>query len=211
MQEETGVKPFASIPVGVDTSFFTPSYRNGHPDIHVLFVGRLIRRKGLDLVLEAARIFPSVKFSLVGTAYDREDSAFASELRRRTVEEGLSNVRFLGKLLQVEIRDLMQEADILLLPSKIEGIPKVTLEAAATGLPCIVFEDYETPSVINGVTGFQTKTFEEMIDRLRVLIENQNLRREMGACAVEHAKKFDWNLIAKQWERLFLDMLANII
>jgi len=203
VQRETGVKPFPSIPVGVDTSFFTPGFRNGHPGIDVVFVGRLIQRKGPDFVLEAARVFPRVEFSLVGTSYGREDSTFASELKRRTLEEGLSNVRFLGKLLQADIRKLMQQADILLLPSRVEGIPKVTLEAAATGLPCIVFEDYRTPSVINGVTGFQTRTSEEMIDRLRSLIENETLRRKMGAAAVEHARKFDWNLITKQWEDIF--------
>jgi glycosyltransferase involved in cell wall biosynthesis len=44
----------------------------------------------------------------------------------------------------------MRESDILLVPSRLEGIPRVTLEAAAAGLPAVVFDDYQTPSVLLG-------------------------------------------------------------
>jgi len=203
IEREIGLKSCFCIPVGVDTNFFTPIPRNGSNHIHIIFVGRLIERKGVHLVLEAARIFPGVEFVIVGTSYDREDNLFATGLMQRTLQEGLRNVNFLGKLSQVELRDLMQTSDILLLPSRIEGIPKVTLEAAATGMPCIVFNDYRTPSVLHNVTGFQVNTVEEMLKRLRELIENKHLRSKMGAAGAEHAKKFDWRIIAKQWEQVF--------
>jgi len=209
VEESTGFKASICIPVGVDTRFFTPCDRNGSKNIRVLFVGRLIQRKGPDLVLEAARIFQNVEFSLVGTTYGREDGLFASELKRRTSEEGLANVRFLGKLSQGQVRDLMHRSDILLLPSRIEGIPKVTLEAAATGLPCIVFDGYHTPSVVNGVTGFQVKTFQEMLRRLGDLIKNREQRLGMGIAGTQHAKKFDWEIIVKQWERVFEETVGK--
>jgi glycosyltransferase involved in cell wall biosynthesis len=209
VEQEVGIKASLSIPVGVDTSFFIPVLRNDSKRVHVSFVGRLIQRKGPDLVLEAARLFSSVDFSLIGTAYGSEDGLFASELKRRTSEEGLTNIRFLGKLSQAEVREVMHRSDIFLLPSRIEGIPKVTLEAAATGLPCVIFDDYRTPSVLDGITGFQVKSFEEMVARLRELIESRDLRIRMGQAAVQHVKQFDWNLVTRQWEQVLLDVLPD--
>jgi glycosyltransferase involved in cell wall biosynthesis len=209
IEREIGLKSNLCIPVGVDTNFFIPGPRNGSNRVHVIFVGRLIERKGVHIVLEAARIFPDIDFSIVGTSYDREDSIYAADLKRKSIEVCLRNVNFLGKLSQLRLRDLMQTSDILLLPSRIEGIPKITLEAAATGMPCIVFDDYQTPSVLHNVTGFQVKTFEEMVARLRDLIGNRELRLKMGAAGIEHAKKFDWEVIIKQWERVFEETIER--
>ena len=100
----------------------------------------------------------------------------------------------------------MRQSDIFLLPSRLEGIPKVTLEAAATGLPCIVFRDYQTPSVIDGVTGFQVETTEEMMQALATLISDRALRKQMGEAARKHMTNFDWNVVARQWQKAYLEI-----
>jgi glycosyltransferase involved in cell wall biosynthesis len=100
----------------------------------------------------------------------------------------------------------MQTSDIFLLPSRLEGIPKVTLEAAATGLPCIVFRDYETPSVVDNVTGFQVGSLTEMMDALGKLIEDRSLRERMGTAARLHMEKFDWDVISRQWQNAYLEI-----
>jgi glycosyltransferase involved in cell wall biosynthesis len=105
--------------------------------------------------------------------------------------------------------DIMRQSDIFLLPSRLEGIPKVTLEAAATGLPCIVFRDYETPSVIDGVTGFQVGSLEEMMRALEKLIADPSLRERMGAAARKHVEKFDWDLVSVQWQSAYLNIAAK--
>jgi len=67
----------------------------------------------------------------------------------------------------------MGESDILLHPSRVEGIPRVILEAGATAMPSIVFDYYQTPSVIDGITGFQVKSFDGMMDHLSLLIDGK--------------------------------------
>jgi glycosyltransferase involved in cell wall biosynthesis len=104
--------------------------------------------------------------------------------------------------------EIMRNSDIFLLPSRLEGIPKVTLEASATGLPCIVFRDYETPSVVDGITGFQVATLEDMMRALGKLIEDRSLRQRMGAAAREHMEKFDWNVVSRQWQSAYLEIAA---
>ncbi len=193
------------LPVGVDTSFFVPPAVRHNSQPVVLFVGTLIERKGAHLVVEAAKQIPEAQFRLVGSGR----GGFDRQLQRRARELKLPNIEFLGPLPQSELLQTMQQSDVFLLPSRFEGLPKVTLEAAATGLPCVVFRDYETPSVIDGKTGFQVGTFEEMVDRLRLLIGNPTLRAEMSTAAILHARCFDWNLVVGLWEEAYLRMAAG--
>ncbi|MBZ5598764.1 MAG: glycosyltransferase family 4 protein [Acidobacteriia bacterium] len=200
-----GVKAEFMLPVGVDTNMFVPPPARRNPVPTVLFAGTVMERKGPQLLVEAAKQLPEAMFWIAGSGRD----GFDEVLRKRCGDLGVRNVQFRGPQPQTSMAALMQRSDIFLLPSRLEGLPKVTLEAAATGLPCVVFRDYETPSVVEGVTGFQVASFEEMVFRLKLLIENKELRLRMGAAAVEHAKKFDWNVVAPQWQQAYLQMAGD--
>jgi glycosyltransferase involved in cell wall biosynthesis len=193
------------LPVGVDTGLFTPPEERTNPSPVVLFAGTLIERKGPQFVVETAARFPNVRFRLVGAGRQ----GFEEVLRQRIVQSGLRNIKLDGPKTQSQLRAIMRESDVFLLPSRLEGIPKVTLEAAATGLPCIVFRDYGTPSVIDGVTGFQVGALEEMMQALGKLVADRSLRARMGAAARGHMEKFDWDRVAKQWQSAYLEMAAD--
>jgi glycosyltransferase involved in cell wall biosynthesis len=199
LKDLCGVSADYIIPVGVDTRLFSPPSVRDHAPLTVLFVGHLIERKGVHLVLEAARHCPETRFRLISYARDE----FGRKLKKEMESRGPSNVSIEDPVPQVQLAKIMQESDILLLPSRVEGIPKVTLEAAATGLPCLVFDDYETPSVVDGTTGFQVETFDEMLSRLQALIADRSLRQGMGAAAIEHAKKFEWDRVSERWSIVF--------
>ena len=194
------------LPVGVDTRFFVPPAVRQNAVPVVLFTGTIIERKGAHLVVEAARQIPEAQFRIVGSGRD----GFEEKLRQEVRESKIANVQFLGPQPQPKLVETMQQSDVFLLPSRMEGIPKVTLEAAATGMPCVVFRDYETPSVIDGKTGFQVGTFDEVVDRLRCLIQNPRLRSEMSVAAVLHARSFDWNVVAQRWEEAYLRMAGEM-
>jgi glycosyltransferase involved in cell wall biosynthesis len=190
------------LPVGVDCNFFKPpleGLRKGHT---VLFVGTLIKRKGVLDILDAAACFPDIKFRLIGVGR----GGFERIMANKIAEMRLANVVLEGGKSQAAIVQAMRESDVFLLPSRIEGLPKVTLEAAATGLPCIVFHDYETPSVVDGVTGFQVATYEEMIQKLSLLLNDSMLRTRMSAAAREYAQGFDWSKVSLIWEKAYLDI-----
>lgn len=201
LEQEVGIKAYGCLSVGVNTKFFTPVNRGIRKKVKVLFVGRLIKRKGVDLVIQAAKVFPEVEFQLVGFAYDLKDEEFVYSLKDEIGKCHLHNVSFLGKLAQEQVLSAMQESDIFLYPSRVDGLPKVTLEAAACGLPCVIFDDYKSVSVIDGITGYQVKTFEQMIEKLRLLIFDGALRLRLGNAALIHARKFDWDIIAQYWEQ----------
>jgi glycosyltransferase involved in cell wall biosynthesis len=190
------------LPVGVDTRIFSPPSKRENSSPVVLFAGTLIERKGPQYVVDAAAQFPQATFRLVGAGRHR----FEDTLQQKISRTGLKNIKLDGPKTQAQILDIMRESDIFLLPSRLEGIPKVTLEAAATGLPCVVFRDYETPSVIDRVTGFQVGTVEEMLQALGKLIADRSLRELMGTAARKHMEKSDWDLVSRQWQNAYLEI-----
>lgn len=193
------------LPVGVDTTLFAPPpERTGSVPV-VLFAGTLVERKGPQYVIDAAVQFPGVTFRLVGSGRQ----GFEQVLQERITQLGLKNVTLNGPKTQSQLVDIMRNSDIFLFPSRLEGIPKVTLEAASTGLPCIVFRDYETPSVVDAITGFQVGTLEEMMQALGKLIDDRALRERMGAAGRNHMEKFDWNVVSAQWQNAYLEIAAT--
>ena len=215
----TGITPFVAqdvynniqkkvshvLPVGVDTKLFTPPEERRNAVPVVLFAGTLIERKGPQHVIDAALRFPDVSFRLVGSGRQ----GYEEMLQQKIVKLGLSNIKIDGPKTQSQLLEIMRQSDVFLLPSRLEGIPKVTLEAAATGLPCIVFRDYETPSVIDGVTGFQVSTIDEMMSALEKLIADSSLRERMGTAAREHMANFDWDLVSRKWQSAYLEIAAD--
>ena len=192
------------LPVGVDTSLFTAPSQRTRSVPTVLFAGTLVERKGPQYVIEAAAIFRDINFRLVGAGR----AGFEAVLREKITRLGLNNVTLDGPKSQSQMLDSMRTSDLLILPSRLEGIPKVTLEAAAVGLPCIVFRDYETPSVVDGVTGFQVATPDEMMQRLGQLISDPSLREQMGLAARKHVLQFDWDRVSRLWQNAYLEIAA---
>lgn len=198
------------VPIGADTTIFTPHDRTGHlSPVRVLYVGSIQPRKQVNLILDLAQqIGPQeAEFHVIGDVIGTSD--YRDNLLKRKVDQNLDHVHFHGKLLQSEVREWMHQCDVFILPSRLEGTPKVVLEAAATGLPCVVFDDYHTPSVVDAVTGFQVKTSDEMQYRLRSLIQNKELRLGMGSAATQHIRQFDWDIVVKHWEEAFQGIMEN--
>lgn len=96
----------------------------------VLFAGRLADEKNLPDVLDAARKHPQIRFTIAGEGPQRS-------LVEQAARE-LSNLDYLGWVARTELRGLMDEHDVLLLPSKVESFGTVALEGMARGRLVIV-------------------------------------------------------------------------
>lgn len=202
-EEEYGIKTHVMY-VGVDTHLFVPpEEKNIKSKIKILYVGSLQERKRPYLVLEAAKHFPESEFCLIGTGSLKERLLLIIE------REKLKNVEVFSNLPIKELVSYYQNSDIFLFPSIHEGFPKVTLEAASCSLPAIVFNSYKPETVLDGETGFVVKDFREMIDKLDILINDTDLRCKMGRKAKDHAKQFDWDVIVREWEGIFMDAVEG--
>jgi glycosyltransferase involved in cell wall biosynthesis len=191
--------PSEVVPTGVDTKFFAPAReRRPNPRPRVLFVGSLRPFKQPQLLLDAAARFPQADFVLIG------DGLLGNQLMTRAADEKLANVSLLGPSGEKDLRRQYQSADVFLFPSTWEGSPKVILEAAASGLPVIARNTYAAETVIDGQTGYLVGSDEELFARLEQLLQDPDLRRSLGQGARRHSARFDWDVVTRQWEEIFL-------
>lgn len=203
LEKEQGLRSEV-IPTGVDTKFLTPAWdRAANSRVRVLFVGSLRPFKGPQLLVRAAAQFPAADFVIIG------DGMMAAELEAQVRQGQLSNVEFVRALDLHGLRERYREADIFLFPSRWEGSPKVILEAAACGLPVIARSDYKPETVMDGQTGFLGDSDDALLHRLGELIANPELRRDFGRAARALSERFDWDLITRQWEDVFLRVASR--
>lgn len=140
---------------GVDPEWFFPAVRRRESGpVKVLFASRLLKAKGLDAFLEAARALRGrrdVEFLVAGIAEpDDPDGISPEELRRDRA------ITFLGE--RTDMPALLRSVDLVCLPTRYgEGIPRILIEAAATGLASIasdhdgcreIVEDGETGVIV---------------------------------------------------------------
>jgi glycosyltransferase involved in cell wall biosynthesis len=202
LEREYGL-PSEVVPTGVDTKFFTPMWdRPTNPRVRVLFVGSLRPFKGPQVMIRAAVQFPTADFVIVG------DGVMRPELESR-VRAGMTNVTLTGSLNPVALRDQYRQADIFLFPSRWEGSPKVILEAAACGLAVIARRDYRPETVVDAQTGYLGGSDDEVLTRLGELIASPELRQNMGVASRAHSEQFDWDIITRRWEKIFVRLAGN--
>ena len=182
---------------GVNCEHFHPAVQRNASRV-ILSVGRLVERKGFDIVIRAMpRIlesFPDATYICAGEGPDRER---LQELAS-TLEVG-SNVNWPGEVNEEQKLSLDQSAEVFAMPNRIadkdgsvEGFGIVFLEAAACELPAIGGNSGGAPdAVIDGVTGYlvDPTNVEEVATRIIGLLSNPNLRRKMGQAARQRVMK----------------------
>jgi len=191
------------IPNAVDTNVFHPPA--APPSGHVVtFIGRLEPWKGAFSLPKIARLVredvPDVQFNFVG------DGSVRGELMR-ACSDLRDNVRFLGDVDHETVASLLRSTSVLILPSFIEGLPTVCLEALASGVPVVASNIGGTSEVvIEGETGYlrPPDDLESMSDCVVKLLRDDRLRSRMGEAGrklVEAA--YSWERIAEMTERLY--------
>ena len=132
-------RPITVIPCGVDAEA-VGSVQPATERSDVLFVGRFIREKGLDLLLHAVRqlssLHPNLRCTIIGDGPDRE--YVLSEIGRLGVSNSVRLFPFLSQ--HTEVLSHMKATRVLALPSRREGFGIVALEANACGVPVVTID-----------------------------------------------------------------------
>lgn len=191
-------KPFDVIPNGVDTEVFYPSVKEESDEFKILFVSRLIERKGLQFIIpQLKKIQDStkkrVKLIVVG------DGPYRETLERIAEENHVSDmVEFVGQKGKEEIVPFYQNADLFILPSSKEGMPNVVLEAMACGLP-IIMTPCEGSAELICENGYKAER-KEFADYIIKLIGDNEMRKEMSINSNKRVKNFfSWKHIVNEY------------
>ena len=187
------------------------SIDNDNPII-ILFVGRLVWYKGLDLLLKA---FAQMKnknctLTIVG------GGPLEQELHEQARKFGLNKVRFTGMVSEVENLQCIEKCDFLVLPStsKAEAFALVQIEAMAFGKPVI---NTALPSgvpciSIDGVTGLivQPGNLLELTQAMDEMTENNSMRETYGRQAYDMVQKeYTQNVMNRSYYKLFDELLKE--
>lgn len=191
---------------GVDTNKYTPK-EHSDDAINLLFVSRLIERKGLQFLLPQIRQIAresnqKVRLTIVGDGPYR--SVLEDIVKKEKIEQYVS---FAGYKDKEQIVTYYQNADIFVLPSKKEGMPNVVLEAMACGLP-IVMSPCEGSAELIRDNG-RIVAPEQMAQDIIMLCNDREQRIRMGVESRKMAvEQFGWEKIGASYLEIYRAILG---
>jgi glycosyltransferase involved in cell wall biosynthesis len=178
---------------GIDIEEFIPDYQGPHSPLRILGVGRLIPRKGFDILLDAARDL-EVEITLVGEGPERES---LEELTK-----GMK-VKFTGAIDHDKIVKLYQSHDVFVLPSANEGMSNTVLEAMATGLPIITTNTGGTAELIDGNGFVVERDVHNLRETLEKILKKPDILKSMSVRSRQLAEGMSWSEVADEYVKLY--------
>lgn len=185
---------------GIDREQFNPERRDlewrrsvgiADDEMAVVFLGRTVMEKGLDVFADAMHAFAE-------RGLKHRVLVIGDGPARPWFEEQLPQGIFIGAQTGSDLARALASGDVLLNPSITEAFGNVTLEAMACGLPVVAAEASGTSSLVHdGVTGtlVDGQEVEEFADALAAYAQDPDLRRRHGDAGLEIAKRMDWDRI----------------
>ncbi len=173
---------------GVNTDEFSYSTEPAEEVPLVILPARMLKDKGIVEFVTAVKLLKkrgvNARFVLAGAADYHNHAAVSERELNDWVESG--TVEWWGRC--ENMPEVLTNCHIVCLPSYREGLPKALLEAASCGRPIVTTDTIGCREVVvDGENGFLVPLFStvELADALQKLIENPELRLEMGKCGRE--------------------------
>ena len=201
-----GVENVVVVPNAVDIDAMD-DVETSQDKADVVYVGRMVPHKRLDLLVDATRILadrglePSVV--LIG------NGPVALEMEKRA--SGIQGVRFLGGVdSDRQMWSMMKSASAFVSPSIREGFGLASLEALACGTPCIIADHIDnatTEFVVHEVNGFIVEpTAEAFADAISLLLTDDETREVMSENASVSAVEYDLPVLLDSVESLYEEL-----
>jgi len=165
----------------------------------VIYVGRLSREKGLDTILEAAAKVSGLNFLIVGWG------PYGPTLRAKASK--LKNMRLIGEVGHDEALRYIAGSDVLVLPSYVEGLSTVILEAMALKVPVVASAvGGNTELVEDGVTGLLVSPGdpEQLASAIERIISERNLAARIASEAYKRvSNEYSWDRVYREYLRVY--------
>ncbi|WP_185153990.1 glycosyltransferase family 4 protein [Dysgonomonas sp. ZJ709] len=191
---------------GIDVEYFKPIPKISDNTVtRFVFVGRIVRDKGIEELKEAFERLDNAELVLVGPF--EQDIDPLSDSCHKWIRQG-NRVTSVG--FRDDIRPYLADADVFVFPSHREGFPNTPLQAGSMGLPTIATNICGCNEIIiNGKTGFliEPHNIDQLYQAMKSLAEDAALRKEMGLNARVHiVEKFShqnvWNALLQFYQNV---------
>ncbi|MFH1426568.1 MAG: glycosyltransferase [Candidatus Kerfeldbacteria bacterium] len=195
---------------GVDGATFQMTQRPilNKNDFNILYVGRLVERKGLRYLLDAfasvAAQHPNSRLHIAGDGPDKE------KLQIQVQTLGIEgSVIFHGNVAYDQLPALYRQSDVIVLPSLTEALGNVVLEAMASGVPVITTNTGARELVGDCGIIVETASSSVIASALVRLIENPDLRTELSKKGLAAARSLSWKAVADQYLALYSSVRSD--
>jgi len=176
----------------------------------LLFLGRLIPRKGADMLIDAfaEACSRSGRLVIAGPEGERGYRAF---LEKRAQSSGVApRVIFTGPLYDDEKRAVFADADVFVLPSRYENFANAAAEAIASGVPVVITEACGIRSLISGRAGIVIAPEKrDLTAALRRILSDHELYSQFKTGCREVAAQLSWDRLTQQMEGHYIDILRQ--
>ena len=184
------------------------------PQRTITMVSRIETAKQQHLLIQAferlAKDYPEWKVEIYGSVGGHAQKYF-HKLKSMVDSPVFTNrVKFMGATDRP--LDVLRQADIFAFPSSAEGFGLALAEAMAVGLPCVGLKTTSSVNelIVDGINGFlANSTPKDFAAKLKILMDDQNLRVKMGKAGHEMIKQHAPEKIWDQWENLISEVVQQ--
>ena len=169
---------------GVNTKLFVPQPKTLSPKPRLLYVGALSKRKNVHLLIEAMKLLPK-EYQL--TVVGRGEEKYPSQER----------VEFVGYVEYPKLPPYYQAADLFVLPSSYEGLPKVVLEALSCGVP-VLASGFVIKEKIKGLRFLKDLDAKSLAAEIKKTVES-----EKGVDVEKIRNQYDWSVKAGEIQKIY--------
>jgi glycosyltransferase involved in cell wall biosynthesis len=168
--------------------------RGDNKELKVVYVGRMIKSKGVEFLFDIAQGNKAVNFVFAGPG------ALVQPLKNKIQKEKLGNIAILGGISKAEVSKLLETADIFAYPTwHSEGLPMALVEAGGKGKAVIATDTGAINELISNERGIlvQSQDKQAFKDGLQKLIKDKDLRLRLGKNLQKFAvQTFTWDKAA---------------
>ena len=210
-----------TIPCGVDLELFRPRDRAAarkRLDLPaegpvLLWVGRLEKLKGVDILIGAVAQLDERDFTLLIVGGDERASELKAELQAQADAAGVAaNIRFEGAVAHSDLPAYYSAADVCVVPSYYESFGLVAVESMACGTPVVASRVGGLVSTVtDGVSGYLIpwRCPEPFAEKLEVLLNNRELRANFSRAAQRSMQRYAWDRVGAQMADLYAEVGAE--
>ena len=191
---------------------FSDATRSSRPQYHFLYLGRLVSEKGVVTLIKALELMVKqnpdepLKLLVIG------EGSWQGRLESMTKELGLeNNIVFAGRGTGKNLQEMVRQCEVAVIPSEWEEpMGGVALELLAAGMPVIISRNGGLAECV-GDSGlvFDNGDHVMLADCMARLLKDEKLRDSLKEKAREQLKKFDPEMLARQYIDLFTEILGK--
>jgi glycosyltransferase involved in cell wall biosynthesis len=199
------------LPEAMNKIFFDQQWEP-QSELSLLFVGSLMRRKGVEDLIHALfklkKIFPTIQLRIIGSG----EKKYFTYLNKIIEHYKLTNsISLLGNKTPVEVALELKRCNFFVLPTLIDNSPNCLAEAMAVGVPCIATKVGGIPSMVkdkhNGML-FEKHDVDGLVDIVQLLVRDKDFQKKLSTNA--KAKAFERNYPANVAEK-YIEVYKSLL